>query len=171
MVRRGLGLGSGFGFGFGWGWDGVRVASGELCVGCSPMPPMSKFLTATELQHCGSPRVTAHLACWLLSSIASRMLALMAAVHSHTCLDYERPPQATGDADQLKPRSQRARPSFRGTPAEVYVLGGSHTRKAAAAGRLLCSVLGTQHCHLTVPPPAPPPVTVMLPLPLTLTLT
>ena len=54
-----------------------------------------------------------------------------------------------GDADQLKPRSQRARPSFRGTPAEVYVLGGSHTNKAAVAGRLLCSVLGTQHCHLT----------------------
>ena len=77
------------------------------------------------------------------------MLAVIAAVHSHACLDYERPPQATGDADQLRPRSQRAQPSFRGTPAEVYVLGGSHTRKAAAAGRLLCSVLGTQQCHLT----------------------
>ena len=75
------------------------------------------------------------------------MLALIAAVHAR--MSKERPPQASGDADQLKPRSQRAQPSFRGTPAEVYVLGGSHTRKAAAAGRLLCSVLGTQQCHLT----------------------
>ena len=74
---------------------------------------------------------------------ASRMLALIVAVHAR--MRKERPPQATGDADQLRPRSQRARPSFRGTPAEVYVLGGSHTNKAAAAGRFLCSVLGTQH--------------------------
>ena len=75
------------------------------------------------------------------------MLALIVAVHAR--MRKERPPQATGDADQLRPRSQRARPSLRGTPAEVYVLGGSHTNKAAAAGRFLCSVLGTQHCHLT----------------------
>ena len=49
----------------------------------------------------------------------------------------------------LKSRSQRARPSSCSAPAETYVLAGSHTHKAAAAGRHLCSVLGTQHCHLT----------------------
>ena len=75
------------------------------------------------------------------------MLALIVAIHAR--MRKERPPQAKGDADQLRPRSQRARPCSRGTPAEVYVLGGSHTNKAAAAGRFLCSVLGTQHCHLT----------------------
>ena len=59
------------------------------------------------------------------------MLALIAAFHAR--MSKERPPMSEGDADQLKPRSQRSRPSFRGTPAEVYVLGGSHTDKAAVS--------------------------------------
>ena len=73
---------------------------------------------------------------------AERMLALIATVQARMS---ERQPVY---ADQLKSRSQR-RGSACSAPAETYVLGGSHTHKAAATGRLLCSVLGTQHCHLT----------------------
>ena len=56
--------------------------------------------------------------------------------------------QAKVDADPLKSRSQR-RGSVCSAPAETYILGGAQTHKAAAVGRHLCSVLATQHCHLT----------------------